>query len=225
MKVVAIRARKEKARRAAGENQSPTAAEIGDAQVQGPVQAVGGSGFAKLPHDVQRRIVATAAMLADDPRPAGVVKLAGDDNLCALGSSTIAWCTKSTTICRLCWCCGWCTQGRSIGISPEKVGKKARLSIAFFILCYSVGCVLSRTQLHAGECKHAPYTCRPHPPAPLPAGEGRGFNPSVHPVLVNQTAEQPQRRIDCGRLLHVDPGAAQQVQRVLRAAAAAGSRR
>ncbi len=35
----------------------------------------------KLPHDVQRRIVGEVAMLAHDPRPAGVVKLAGDDNL------------------------------------------------------------------------------------------------------------------------------------------------
>ena len=35
----------------------------------------------KLPLDVQRRIVAAAALLADVPRPAGVVKLAGDDNL------------------------------------------------------------------------------------------------------------------------------------------------
>ena len=35
----------------------------------------------KLPRDVQRRIVREAAMLAHEPRPAGVVKLSGDENL------------------------------------------------------------------------------------------------------------------------------------------------
>ena len=35
----------------------------------------------RLPRDVQRRIVGEVAMLAHDPRPAGVVKLAGDENL------------------------------------------------------------------------------------------------------------------------------------------------
>jgi mRNA interferase RelE/StbE len=35
----------------------------------------------KLPADVQRRIVAQVATLALNPRPRGVVKLAGDDNL------------------------------------------------------------------------------------------------------------------------------------------------
>ncbi len=35
----------------------------------------------KLPQDVQRRIVGEVAILAHDPRPAGVVKLAGDENL------------------------------------------------------------------------------------------------------------------------------------------------
>lgn len=35
----------------------------------------------KLPHDVQRRIVGEVETLAYDPRPAGVVKLAGDENL------------------------------------------------------------------------------------------------------------------------------------------------
>jgi mRNA interferase RelE/StbE len=35
----------------------------------------------KLPHDVQRRIVGEAAMLAHEPRPAGVAKLSGDENL------------------------------------------------------------------------------------------------------------------------------------------------
>jgi mRNA interferase RelE/StbE len=35
----------------------------------------------KLPHDVQRRIVGEVAMLADDPQPAGVLKLTGDENL------------------------------------------------------------------------------------------------------------------------------------------------
>lgn len=37
--------------------------------------------LAKLPQDVQRRIVAAVDDLANDPRPAGVVKIAGDDNL------------------------------------------------------------------------------------------------------------------------------------------------
>jgi mRNA interferase RelE/StbE len=35
----------------------------------------------KLPQDMQRRIVGDVALLARDPRPSGVVKLAGDDNL------------------------------------------------------------------------------------------------------------------------------------------------
>ena len=35
----------------------------------------------KLPQEVQRRIVGEVATLAYDPRPAGVVKLAGDENL------------------------------------------------------------------------------------------------------------------------------------------------
>ena len=35
----------------------------------------------KLPHDVQRRIVGAVAMLGHNPRPAGVVKLTGDENL------------------------------------------------------------------------------------------------------------------------------------------------
>ncbi len=35
----------------------------------------------KLPQDVQRRIVGEVAILAHDPRPAGVVKLAGHENL------------------------------------------------------------------------------------------------------------------------------------------------
>ncbi len=35
----------------------------------------------RLPATVQRRIVTAVESLADDPRPAGCVKLAGDDNL------------------------------------------------------------------------------------------------------------------------------------------------
>lgn len=35
----------------------------------------------KLPLDVQRRIVAVVDALAIEPRPHGVVKLAGDENL------------------------------------------------------------------------------------------------------------------------------------------------
>ena len=35
----------------------------------------------KLPQDVQRRIAGEAALLANNPRPAGVVKMAGDENL------------------------------------------------------------------------------------------------------------------------------------------------
>jgi mRNA interferase RelE/StbE len=35
----------------------------------------------KLPKDVQRRIVGEIALLARNPRPPGVVKLAGDENL------------------------------------------------------------------------------------------------------------------------------------------------
>ena len=35
----------------------------------------------KLPRDVQRRIVAAVDALADNPRPPGVVKITGDDNL------------------------------------------------------------------------------------------------------------------------------------------------
>jgi mRNA interferase RelE/StbE len=35
----------------------------------------------RLPLSVQRRIVGEAAALGKNPRPAGVVKLAGDDNL------------------------------------------------------------------------------------------------------------------------------------------------
>ena len=35
----------------------------------------------ELPQDVQRRIVGEVATLAYDPRPAGVVKLAGHENL------------------------------------------------------------------------------------------------------------------------------------------------
>ena len=35
----------------------------------------------KLPSDVQRRIVGEVATLAFNPRPPGVVKLTGDDNL------------------------------------------------------------------------------------------------------------------------------------------------
>jgi mRNA interferase RelE/StbE len=34
----------------------------------------------RLPLAVQRRIVTAVEALSDDPRPAGVVKLAGDDN-------------------------------------------------------------------------------------------------------------------------------------------------
>lgn len=37
--------------------------------------------LAKLPRDVQRRIVAAIEALADDPRPPGAVKITGDDNL------------------------------------------------------------------------------------------------------------------------------------------------
>ncbi len=37
--------------------------------------------LAKLPRDVQRRIVAAVDALAGDPRPQGVAKIAGDDNL------------------------------------------------------------------------------------------------------------------------------------------------
>lgn len=35
----------------------------------------------KLPASAQRRIIAAAEALADGPRPAGVTKLAGDENL------------------------------------------------------------------------------------------------------------------------------------------------
>jgi mRNA interferase RelE/StbE len=35
----------------------------------------------KLPQDVQRRIAGEAALLANNPRPGGVVKMAGDENL------------------------------------------------------------------------------------------------------------------------------------------------
>ena len=35
----------------------------------------------RLPVNVQKRIVRAVELLADDPRPAGVVKMAGDDNL------------------------------------------------------------------------------------------------------------------------------------------------
>ena len=35
----------------------------------------------RLPAAVQKRIVAEVAALAENPRPAGVVKLVGDDNL------------------------------------------------------------------------------------------------------------------------------------------------
>ena len=35
----------------------------------------------RLPEPVQKRIVAGVAALAENPRPAGVVKLVGDDNL------------------------------------------------------------------------------------------------------------------------------------------------
>ena len=35
----------------------------------------------KLPEKVQRRIALAASELADDPRPAGCVKLEGEDNL------------------------------------------------------------------------------------------------------------------------------------------------
>jgi len=35
----------------------------------------------KLPQDLQRRIAGEAALLANNPRPAGVVKMAGDENL------------------------------------------------------------------------------------------------------------------------------------------------
>lgn len=37
--------------------------------------------LSRLPVATQRRIVAAVETLADDPRPPGVVKLAGDDNL------------------------------------------------------------------------------------------------------------------------------------------------
>lgn len=37
--------------------------------------------LSKLPVAVQRRIVAVAEALADDPRPAGAVKLTGEDEL------------------------------------------------------------------------------------------------------------------------------------------------
>ena len=37
--------------------------------------------LSKLPVDIQRRIVAAVDGLAMEPRPAGVVKMAGDDNL------------------------------------------------------------------------------------------------------------------------------------------------
>ena len=37
--------------------------------------------LARLPLLAQRRIVTAAEQLADDPRPRGVVKLAGDENL------------------------------------------------------------------------------------------------------------------------------------------------
>jgi mRNA interferase RelE/StbE len=37
--------------------------------------------LAKLPDDLQKRIVRAVELLADDPRPPGVVKMAGDDNL------------------------------------------------------------------------------------------------------------------------------------------------
>ena len=35
----------------------------------------------KLPADLQKRVVRAIEMLADNPRPPGVVKMAGDDNL------------------------------------------------------------------------------------------------------------------------------------------------
>ena len=35
----------------------------------------------RLPVDVQKRIVRAVELLADNPRPAGVVKMAGDENL------------------------------------------------------------------------------------------------------------------------------------------------
>ena len=37
--------------------------------------------LAKLPRDVQRRIVTAVEALADDPRPPGAVKITGDNNL------------------------------------------------------------------------------------------------------------------------------------------------
>ena len=37
--------------------------------------------LSKLPVDIQRRIVGASDALALDPRPHGVVKMAGDDNL------------------------------------------------------------------------------------------------------------------------------------------------
>ncbi|TXT39351.1 MAG: RelE/StbE family addiction module toxin [Planctomycetota bacterium] len=37
--------------------------------------------FAKLPTDLQKRIVRAVELLADNPRPHGVVKMEGDDNL------------------------------------------------------------------------------------------------------------------------------------------------
>lgn len=37
--------------------------------------------LAKLPTDLQKRIVRAVELLAKDPRPHGVVKMAGDDNL------------------------------------------------------------------------------------------------------------------------------------------------
>ena len=37
--------------------------------------------LSKLPVDVQRRMVAAVESLAAEPRPHGVVKMAGDDNL------------------------------------------------------------------------------------------------------------------------------------------------
>ena len=43
----ALKARKEKGGGAPGEDQGPAGDGIGDAQVQGPVQAIGGSGAAK----------------------------------------------------------------------------------------------------------------------------------------------------------------------------------
>ena len=50
----------------------------------------------KLPDALQRRIVAEVEMLARNPRPRGVVKMAGWAISGEFELATIAWCTKST---------------------------------------------------------------------------------------------------------------------------------